>query len=59
VGARVWELVQQPVSVSAICAALCEEYEVAQDQCERDVVELLNELSRNGLIDVRREPSHS
>lgn len=59
VGARVWELVQHPVSVSTIRDTLCGEYEVAPEECERDVVELLNELSRNGLIDVRPAPSAS
>ncbi len=59
VGARIWELVQQPVSVSSIRDTLCSEYDVAPEQCERDVVELLNELSRNGLVDVRRASSAS
>ena len=59
VGARIWELVQQPVSVSAIRDTLCREYDVAPEECERDLVELLNELSRNGLVDVRRAPSAS
>jgi hypothetical protein len=53
VGARVWELVQQPVQVSAICAALCAEYEVQTDECERDVLELLTDLRGRGLLDVR------
>ena len=53
VGARVWELVQEPVSVASICDVLCAEYEVAKDVCERDVLELLNALSQNGLLDVR------
>ena len=56
VGARVWELVQEPVAVAAICDALCAEYEVTREECQRDVLELLNELSQNGLLDVR-EPS--
>ncbi len=53
VGARVWELVQQPVQVSQICAALCAEYEVQPAECERDVLELLGELRAKGLLDVR------
>lgn len=53
VGARVWELVQQPVLVSDICAALCDEYEVQPAECERDVIELLAELREKGLLDVR------
>jgi hypothetical protein len=53
VGARIWELVQQPVQVAQICAQICAEYEVPPDQCERDVIELLAELREKGLLDVR------
>lgn len=55
VGARIWELVQQPVQVSAICAALCAEYAVEAAECERDVIELLVELQGRGLLDVRSD----
>lgn len=57
VGARIWELVQQPVRVSAICAALCAEYEVEAADCERDVLELLAALKERGLLDVRANAS--
>src|ERR1700712_1933979 len=59
VGARIWELVQEPVRVSAICAAVCAEYQVAEADCERDVIELLSELRAKGLLNVRGEPSAS
>jgi hypothetical protein len=52
VGARIWELVQQPVQVSEICAVVCAEYEVPTEECERDVLELLTELRGRGLLDV-------
>jgi len=55
VGARIWELVQKPVRVSAICQTLCTEYEVEASACESDVLELLNELRAKGLLDVRSE----
>jgi hypothetical protein len=57
VGAKVWELVQQPVRVSAICAAICAEYEVEPAQCEQDVVALLRDLKERGLLDVRSSSS--
>lgn len=57
VGARVWELVQKPIQVSAICSALCAEYEVGADECERDVLALLTELRAQGLLDVRSASS--
>ncbi|MDB4971662.1 MAG: hypothetical protein JWN48_3 [Myxococcaceae bacterium] len=59
VGARIWELVQEPVRVSAICATVCAEYEVSEAECERDVIELLVELRSKGLLDVRGESSPS
>ncbi len=57
VGARIWELVQKPIQVSAICSALCAEYEVAPDECERDVLALLSQLRSQGLLDVRSAQS--
>jgi hypothetical protein len=59
VGARIWELVQAPVQVSAICATVCLEYEVAREHCERDVLELLADLRAKGLLDVRADASAS
>ncbi len=53
VGARVWELVQQPLSVESLCETLLSEYEVSAGELQRDVLELLGELSDKGLIDVR------
>lgn len=57
VGAKIWELVQQPVQVSEICAAVCAEYAVEPAQCERDVIELLRALEERGLLDVRSPAS--
>jgi len=52
VGASIWKLIQEPRSVKEIQDAIQEEYEVEPDQCERDVLELLRELSTHGLIEV-------
>jgi hypothetical protein len=59
VGARIWELVQTPVLVSAICETVCAEYEVAPENCERDVLELLGDLRAKGLLDVRADAGAS
>jgi len=53
VGNRVWELVTEPKPVSAICAAIMDEYEVTPDRCEHDVVRLLEDMAAQGLIEVR------
>lgn len=53
VGARVWELVQQPQHVQDIVEALLRDYAVEDEQCQRDVLALLQQLMREGLIEVR------
>jgi hypothetical protein len=57
VGARIWDLIQEPKSVNQIRATLLEEYEVESDRCERDLQALLQELAASGLIEVKHETS--
>ena len=52
VGARVWELVQDPLPVGDIHHTLTGEYEVDADTCLRDLFALLEELRGAGLIEV-------
>lgn len=56
-GARVWDLIQETQSVSAVLAALLDEYDVAEDDCERYVLALLNDLHAEKLIQVRNGAS--
>ncbi len=53
VGARIWELIQQPKAVSEVHAALLEEYEVESERCLSDLLSILQSLSDNKLIEVR------
>ena len=53
VGNTVWAFVQEPRKVAEIAAKVASEYEVAPDVCERDVIELLGQLTEAGLIEVR------
>jgi hypothetical protein len=53
VGARVWGLVAAPRSVRAIRDTLLVEYDVEPEQCERDLVALLGDLLRAGLVDIQ------
>ena len=52
VGARIWELIQQPRTVGAIRDALMEEYDVETDVCERELRSFLAELADRKLIDL-------
>ena len=53
VGSRIWELIQQPVAVSAVCSVITEEYEVSRELCEADVLQFLRDLLAKGLLEVR------
>jgi Coenzyme PQQ synthesis protein D (PqqD) len=52
-GARVWNLLQQPRSVTELRDTLLDEYEVGADRCEQDLLELLEKMRGEGLIEVR------
>ena len=52
VGTRVWQLIQEPRTVNEIRDALLEEYEVASERCEGDLLRLLEILRAEGLIEV-------
>jgi Coenzyme PQQ synthesis protein D (PqqD) len=49
VGARIWELLESPITVAQICARLCEEYKVEAQECETEVLRFTNELVNNGI----------
>jgi hypothetical protein len=53
VGARIWELIQEPSSVEAICADLLGQYEVERATLEGDVLEILEALHAQGLVQVQ------
>ena len=57
VGARVWELVQQPRSVSEVRETLLKEYDVEPQRCETDLLALLERLQAEGLIEVLDGPA--
>ncbi|MBZ5696732.1 MAG: PqqD family peptide modification chaperone [Acidobacteriia bacterium] len=52
VGARVWSLLQQPRSIGELRDALLDEYDVETERCERDLLDLLENLRAEGLIQV-------
>ena len=52
-GSRVWELIEEPTSVAALCGALRAEYDVGEQRCLEDVSSFLEELRRANLIEVR------
>ncbi len=55
VGARIWSLLSEPITVSRIRDELEREYDVDSERCETDLVTLLSQLQEAGLIEVRNE----
>ena len=55
VGSRIWRLLAGPICINDICAKLLGEYKVEPDVCERQVLDLLEELRAEGLITTPKE----
>ncbi|MDO8678752.1 MAG: PqqD family peptide modification chaperone [Acidobacteriota bacterium] len=55
VGARIWELVADPITVEQICARLIDEYDVGSDVCEAEVLAFLAHLAEQHIIYVAQE----
>jgi hypothetical protein len=52
VGSRIWRLLASPIRIRDLCSTLLSEYEVAPEVCERQVIDLLEELRAEGLVGV-------
>ena len=44
VGSRVWELLEQPVTLADIIAIICAEFDIDQTTCQTDMEQFLSEL---------------
>lgn len=50
VATRVWDLLENPLSIDELCSLLLEEYEVSESECREEVTELLKEMVKLGLV---------
>lgn len=50
VGARIWELLETPRSVDALCAQLQQEFEVGPETCRADVERFIGDLVRHAAV---------
>ncbi len=57
VGARIWELIETPQDVDALCARLNDEYDVAPETCRVEVETFLEELVKHGAIALDPPPA--
>jgi len=52
VGSTIWSLIQEPRKVGEIVSTILQEYSVERDECEKDLLKLLEDLESNALIQV-------
>lgn len=52
VGAFIWRQIQEPRSVADLRAAIVDEYNVDEEECQADLLRLLSELQDHGLIQI-------
>ena len=50
VGARMWQLMGEGQTLSAVCEVMLDEYEVTREALEGDILRLTDELQGKGLI---------
>ncbi len=51
VASEIWRMLQEPKSVSEICTALRDDYDIDETTCREEVVDLLSDLQQEGLIE--------
>lgn len=50
VATRIWDLLERPLDMKELCETLKLEYEVDEEQCQREVKEHLAEMIKLGLV---------
>ncbi|MEE9165898.1 MAG: PqqD family peptide modification chaperone [Candidatus Neomarinimicrobiota bacterium] len=55
IGTRIWNLLQSQISVKEIRDAIAKEYDVDPERCEKDILDLAQEMVEQGLVEVRNE----
>ncbi len=50
VGSRIWELLEQPVSLGQITETITSEFDVEADRCRADAIDFAKKLIELGLI---------
>jgi hypothetical protein len=53
VGARLWQLIQKPVSVLHVRDQFLEEFDVESDQCLADLLDVLEDLAIHNLVEIQ------
>jgi hypothetical protein len=52
IGSQIWEMLDEPTRVDALCDALMARYDVSRAQCEEDVLAFLQDLLDEGMVSI-------
>lgn len=50
IGGRIWEILEEPMTVAALVKKLTDEYDVSAEQCRSDILPFLDTLLERGLL---------
>jgi phage baseplate assembly protein W len=50
-GSRIWNLLDAPMTLAALSAAMAERFAVGADECRRDVTEFVQSMLERGLLE--------
>ena len=53
VGARIWEIIQEPKTAREILNTILNDYAVEPERGERDLLAVLQELADEGLVEIK------
>lgn len=52
IGTKIWNSLKKPCKISNLVEMIIKEYDVDEERCKNDVIELINNLKENGLAKV-------
>lgn len=58
VGARLWVLADGQKTISDLAGLITEEFDISQDQAENDIIELAQQLQKEGLVKAVETPEN-
>jgi len=53
VGSRIWEIIENPLSISALIEQLLLEFKVDRETCEKDVMCFLEKLDDDNMLEIQ------
>ena len=50
VAVRIWDLLEQPMTVTQLCTRICEEFDVDMETCETAILNFAAEIVNDGIV---------